>query len=55
MPVGGSIVNVSSFFTLQGVPKFAAYSAAKHGLLGLTRSAAKEVGPEGIRVNVVAP
>jgi NAD(P)-dependent dehydrogenase (short-subunit alcohol dehydrogenase family) len=52
---GGSIVNVASFSALQGVPKFAAYSAAKYGMVGLTKSAAKEMGPDGIRLNVVAP
>lgn len=52
---GGSIVNVSSlhgFATLEG---FFPYAAAKSGLLGLTRSLALDYGPDGIRVNVVAP
>lgn len=52
---GGSIVNVASFSGVQGVPKFAAYSAAKHGMLGLTKSVAKEMGPDGVRVNAVVP
>jgi NAD(P)-dependent dehydrogenase (short-subunit alcohol dehydrogenase family) len=52
---GGSIVNVSSihgFATLEG---FFPYAAAKSGLVGLTRSLALDHGPDGIRVNVVAP
>lgn len=52
---GSSIVNVSSVAGLVGVPKRVAYSAAKHGLVGLTRGLADDLGPEGIRVNVVCP
>lgn len=50
----GSIVNAASIQGLRGFALHAAYSASKHGVVGLSRSAAKEVG-EGIRVNVVAP
>jgi 3-oxoacyl-[acyl-carrier protein] reductase len=52
---GGSIVNVASRLGQTGVPETAAYSAAKAGLIGLTRSLAKEFGSKGIRVNAVAP
>jgi 3-oxoacyl-[acyl-carrier protein] reductase len=52
---GGSIVNVASRLGQMGVPETAAYSAAKAGLIGLTRSLAKEFGSKGVRVNAVAP
>lgn len=52
---GGSIVNISSSAGLMGVPNRAAYVAAKHGIVGLTREMAMELGPLGIRVNAVAP
>lgn len=52
----GSIVNASSIGGVQGLPFNAAYSASKHGVIGLTRSVAKEVGKtRGIRVNAVCP
>ena len=52
---GSSIVNVGSRVATVGVPLRAHYTAAKAGMIGLTRSLAKELGPRGIRVNVVAP
>ncbi|MEY2453674.1 MAG: 3-oxoacyl-[acyl-carrier protein] reductase [Acidimicrobiaceae bacterium] len=52
---GGSIVIVSSTAGFAARAGFAAYAAAKHGLLGLARSAALDLGAFNIRVNVVAP
>ena len=51
----GSVVCVSSVQGTIGFAKHAAYAASKHGILGLVRSAAKEVGERGIRVNAVNP
>ncbi|MFE1554652.1 SDR family NAD(P)-dependent oxidoreductase [Streptomyces sp. NPDC058734] len=52
---GGSVVNVSSTAGLVGIPGHAAYGSAKSGLRGLTRSAALDLAPDGIRVNSVHP
>ena len=52
---GGSIVNAASIAGVQGRPNNGAYAASKHGVVGLTRSAAKEIGGKGVRVNSIAP
>lgn len=52
---GGSIVNAASICGLMGFPKNAAYTATKHAVIGMSRSAAKEVGDREIRVNSIAP
>lgn len=55
MSRGASIVNVSSINGLRATPGAAAYSAAKHGLEGMTKSLALEYAEQGIRINAVAP
>jgi 3-oxoacyl-[acyl-carrier protein] reductase len=52
---GGSIVNISSIIGVVGNEGQAVYAASKAALIGLTRAAAKELAPAGIRVNAVAP
>ncbi|KAM5373320.1 hypothetical protein ACJZ2D_007149 [Fusarium nematophilum] len=55
MKSGAAMVNASSASGLIGFAGGSAYTASKHGVAGLTRSAAKEVGKKNIRVNAVAP
>ena len=52
---GSAIVGISSIEGLIGHGNIPAYTASKHGLIGLTRSLAARLGPEGIRINAVCP
>lgn len=52
---GGSIVNMSSANGVVGVAGIGAYTAARHGIIGLTRSTALEYASKGVRVNAIGP
>lgn len=51
----GAIVNVASVAGLRGLPAAAAYTASKHGVVGLTRASAAEYAERGLRINAVCP
>ncbi|KAH8729967.1 3-oxoacyl-reductase [Ilyonectria robusta] len=55
MEDGGAVVNAASIASLLGFANAAAYVSSKHAVIGLTRTAAKEVGHRGIRVNAICP
>ena len=55
MHKGGAIINTASIWGRVAEPRFGAYVASKHAIIGLTKTWARELGPRGIRVNAVCP
>jgi len=55
MPANSTVVAIGSLNSWRGDPHILAYAASKHAVLGVVRSAAMALGPQGIRVNAVAP
>lgn len=55
MEKGGAIINTASIWGRVAEPRFGAYVASKHAIIGLTKTWARELGPRGIRVNAVCP
>ncbi|MBN1353644.1 MAG: 3-oxoacyl-[acyl-carrier-protein] reductase [Candidatus Omnitrophica bacterium] len=51
----GNIINITSVAGIKGMPRQVNYSASKAGIIGLTKSLAREVGPYNVRVNAIAP
>lgn len=51
----GSVVNIGSFFAIRGGTNFATYVAAKHAVVGMSKAAAWDYAPHGVKVNVIAP
>ena len=54
-PKESAIVNIASIHGMVAAPNNSAYTATKHGVVGLTKNAAVEYGPEGLRINAVGP
>jgi len=55
MKAGGSIINIASLFGQMNIPTLSSYGASKAAVIHLTKTAAVELGPQGIRVNAVCP
>jgi 3-oxoacyl-[acyl-carrier protein] reductase len=55
MPAGGSVIIVGSAVATRGMPARAHYASSKAGAIGFMRALCKELGPRGIRVNLIAP